>query len=95
MKIFLSWRAKMQKGLLLELLEYAGHYDTHTGETEYRISGILEMLKNPPWDEYHKTHNWRNHVPHCLKENWSDLSDETQIVVWAICEQEANAEEWD
>jgi hypothetical protein len=58
-------------------------------------TNIEEKIKNPPWEIYQKIHNWMNYVPECLKRNWSKLSKETKIVIFYLCEKQADAEDWD
>lgn len=56
---------------------------------------VLDQICNPLWEIYDKFHNWRNYVPRYLQLNWSKLSKQTKIVIWFLCEKQANNEEWD
>jgi hypothetical protein len=42
-----------------------------------------------------RVHDWRNYVPDLLRRLWGELSDEARLATWCVCEELADAEDWD
>ena len=78
----------MNEQLILKLLK-----ECEYEQTTDHLPSIMQALKNPAWVTYSKCHNWKRYVPDCLKKNWSDLSDESKIIIWILCKERADAEE--
>lgn len=55
----------------------------------------IARLDDPQWDKRRKVHEWRNHVPEVLRENWKALTSETRVAVYLMAQKQADAEEWD
>lgn len=56
---------------------------------------LLAMLESPKWSEAAKVHDWRNHVPACVRDSWARLSLESRLIATLMAEGSAYREEWD
>lgn len=56
---------------------------------------IYSALENPEFENADKVHDWRNHVPQKLVEDWELLGDEARAVAFYMAELQADREEWD
>lgn len=63
--------------------------------------GLLESvcmpeIRNPGFEKpLNKCHDWRRYVPDPVRKVWQTLTRETRLMVYAMAERQANAEEWD
>jgi len=53
---------------------------------------ITKTIRSIP---YCPVHDWQKYVPEYLKKNWSKLPEQTKIIIWFMCEKQANNEEWE
>jgi hypothetical protein len=56
---------------------------------------LLADLETPEFDNAGRVHDWRNHVPEEVKEQWDQLSVEARKVAYLAAYNEAEREEWD
>lgn len=54
-----------------------------------------EEIDWPAFGTEGRVHDWRNHIPYYVRENWSRLSVETRMVLYYMAKQQADLEEWD
>ena len=61
----------------------------------------MDMVKevfSPDFEEFDRlgkrVHNWRTYVTGGIRNNWNNLSVETRLAVIEVCEEVADAEEW-
>lgn len=52
-------------------------------------------LNNPEFEKAGKVHDWRNHIPMEFIEIWNDLTEREKKIIIILCQNEADAEEWD
>ncbi len=52
-------------------------------------------IGNPEWEKAEKCHDWRNHVPSCIREAWEDMNTMGRLAVVLLASELANAEEWE
>lgn len=55
----------------------------------------LDELDNPEFENAGRVHDWRNHVPEEVKEQWDQLSLDAKQVAYLAAYNEAENEEWD
>lgn len=58
-------------------------------------SGVFSAISNPQFENAGRVHDWRNYVPALLQEHWNELSVDSRLIVYAMAEDRASAEEWD
>jgi hypothetical protein len=56
---------------------------------------LLADLENPEFDNAGRVHDWRNHVPDEVKEQWGQQSTDAKKVAYLKAYNEAEREEWD
>ena len=56
---------------------------------------IEQLLANPDASPPSKVHDWRNHLPEIVAENWAALTAEARLVAFISASQLAHAEQWD
>jgi len=55
----------------------------------------VEDILRPDWRTTSRVHDWRNHVPHELRELWTDLNEDARLAVYLMAERRADGEEWE
>jgi hypothetical protein len=56
---------------------------------------LQDELDNPEFENAGRVHDWRNHVPEEVKEQWDQLSVDAKRVAYLTAYNEAEREEWD
>lgn len=56
---------------------------------------IQIKINNPEFENTRRVHDWRSHVPDWAIKSWKHLSAETRVVIYVMCEELADKEEWD
>jgi hypothetical protein len=54
----------------------------------------LEKILVPEWGKATKVHDWRNHVPDHIKNNWSVISLESKMIAYFMAEYASEQEHW-
>ena len=49
---------------------------------------------NPKWEEADRVHDWRNHVPYYIMDNWGQLDKGVKYLMFLWAEELADREEW-
>lgn len=57
--------------------------------------GLGDDIRCPDFTRTSKCHDWRNHVPHSLRDIWHALSAEAKGAVFVCADDAASMEEWD
>lgn len=57
----------------------------------------MQYIAAPRWHVGHERspHDWTKYVPLCVRVRWDLLPLETKIIIYAICEEVADNEQWD
>ena len=50
---------------------------------------------HPDWDWGGMVHNWRNHVPEFIQEEWGSFTERQRILLAEWADELAGREEWD
>lgn len=56
---------------------------------------IERLLADPDASPPSRVHDWRNHLPEIVAENWAALATEARLVAFIAAAQLAHAEQWD
>jgi len=62
---------------------------------QLRDDVLSAELENPEFENAGRVHDWRNHVPEEVKEQWDQLSVDARKVAYLTAYHEAEEEEWD
>ena len=71
---------------------WAAAKNAGSSNTEQYIEQALFGFNRTPIG---RVHDWRNYVPHKLRQHWDALPLEARLIAFTICENMANREEWD
>lgn len=61
----------------------------------FRSRPIQEQIENPDFQFAEKCHDWRNHVPAIVMQEWPNLSRDAREVAFVMAAKLASREEWD
>lgn len=54
-----------------------------------------QINQKKPWRTTHRVHEWRNYIPEEMESMWADLPFEARVLVFMVCEEAAQRDEWD
>jgi len=54
-----------------------------------------ESYKTPNWENANRCHDWKNHVPTFIKDEWHLFDEPTQLAMSKWAKELADEEEWD
>lgn len=58
-------------------------------------SGSDKQILNPEWGKAGKVHDWRNHVPEVIRNNWLAFSEDQRRLLFQWADDLAGQEQWE
>lgn len=63
--------------------------------TDLTDENALSCIEEPDFEHKTMVHDWRNYVPDLIQRHWDKLSLESKMIVFAMADDRASAENWD